>query len=191
MLGLHCLDQPQSALDFRIGRLTLHGAAQGQSHLSRQTRSASPEQVFRKDLRLLLQEGAIQHSQGLRRLRCGKSHRATVVGIRSIEGRQDRRHQRSLDVNEDAAAILIGRRRLSPTFSRTRLPRQHFLGNLDEDARAEYVPRVKLPLTARIESRTSSADNRRMLNRQNSCSPDPFPRRPGCRAMTSDTCWKA
>ena len=118
-------------------RLALQDAAQGETHLRRRlVARAVSLQSSAKIPACELQELAVEHPQGLRRLRRGEADRAGGIGIGRVERRQDRHGQRALDVDEDAPRGGLFGRRVAPAVAGPRLAGQHFGGNRRIDARA-------------------------------------------------------
>ena len=106
-------------LERQLERIARLGAA-ARRRLRPTTRSAS-------FAGLLVGEIAVQHRQRLARLRRDEAGLAAGIDIRKVERREQRRQQRSLHVNVNAAPALLFRRRFAPAVARPRLRGQHLL----------------------------------------------------------------
>ena len=159
----------------RTARRTCAARSPGASRRSRSARCGG----------LLVGERAVEQAERLGGHGGRVADGATGVGVGRVVRRQDRDQERPLDVDVDAPPGGLVRWRGLPSLARHRLAGQDFARDRRIDARPAGLEFAASPLTARIESRTSSAVSRRIGNRQNHRFAGSRPARRATRATTS------
>ena len=140
--------------------------------------------------RLLVGELAVQEPEGLGGHRGRVPDGAARVGVRSIVDGQDRHLERPLHADEDAAPGRFLGPRCLPARPGTDCPASTSRG-MGGQMLGPPAFAFRLPLTARMASRISSADSRASRTARTSGCRDPSPARPAWPSTTSGRCSRA